>query len=144
MLSRATTNAVAHRASSMRRMRRRPRVQQALLRHQRLHQLLVVDERGGVAHCEICGYTRRLNYDPSRPGDGTATPRSPATPHHRPPQRDLQSGAAGPEASMTGSTLDRARLERLIGDETAAFERANPSPASCSSGPGARCSTASR
>ena len=62
MLSRATTNAVAHRASSMRRLRRR-----AVNSH-RLYcatngctSYLVVDELGSTAHCEICGYIRRLN-----------------------------------------------------------------------------------
>ena len=62
MLSRATTNAVAHRASSMRRMRRRA------VHSNRLYcatngctSYLVVDELGGVAFCEICGYTRRLH-----------------------------------------------------------------------------------
>ena len=62
MLTRATTNAVAHRASSMRRMRRR------VVNANRLYcstngctSFLVVDEIGQVAHCEICGYTRRLN-----------------------------------------------------------------------------------
>jgi len=62
MLTRATTNAVAHRASSMRRMRRRA------VHATRLYcatngctSFLVIDEFGGVAHCEICGYSRKLN-----------------------------------------------------------------------------------
>jgi hypothetical protein len=62
MLTRASTNAVAHRASSMRRMRRRA------VNANRLYcatngctSFLVIDELGGVAHCEICGYSRRLN-----------------------------------------------------------------------------------
>jgi hypothetical protein len=62
MFSRATTNAVAHRASSMRRMRRRA------VHANRLYcgtngctSFLVIDEIGGVAYCEICGYTRKLN-----------------------------------------------------------------------------------
>lgn len=62
MLTRATTNAVAHRASSMRRMRRR------VVSANRLYcntngctSFLVVDESRGLAQCEICGYTRRLN-----------------------------------------------------------------------------------
>ena len=62
MLSRATTNAVAHRASSMRRMRRRA------VHSNKLYcatngctSYLVLDELGGIAHCEICGYTRRLH-----------------------------------------------------------------------------------
>jgi hypothetical protein len=61
MLSRATTNAVAHRASSMRRMRRR------VVNANRLYcatngctSFLVVDELGGVAYCEICGFRRNL------------------------------------------------------------------------------------
>jgi hypothetical protein len=63
MLSRATTNAVAYRSSSMRRMRRR-----AISATTRLYcstngcaSFLVIDESAGIAHCEICGYTRRLN-----------------------------------------------------------------------------------
>ena len=63
MLTRATTNAVAYRSSSMRRMRRR-----AVNATTRLYcatngctSFLVVDELGGVAYCEICGYTRRVN-----------------------------------------------------------------------------------
>jgi hypothetical protein len=63
MLSRATTNAVAYRSSSMRRMRRR-----AFSAATRLYcstngctSFLVIDESAGIAHCEICGYTRRLN-----------------------------------------------------------------------------------
>ena len=62
MLTRASTNAVAHRASSMRRMRRR-----AVNATGRLYcstngctSFLVLDEATGTAHCEICGYTRRL------------------------------------------------------------------------------------
>ena len=62
MLTRATTNAVAHRATSIRRMRRR------VVNANRLYcatngctSFLVVDELGGVAHCEICGYVRRLH-----------------------------------------------------------------------------------
>lgn len=62
MLTRATTNAVAYRASSMRRMRRR------VVNSTKMYcstngctSYLVVDEFGGVAHCEICGYTRRLS-----------------------------------------------------------------------------------
>ncbi len=62
MLSRATTNAVAYRASSMRRMRRR------VANSYRLYcatngcaSFLVLDEAAGTAHCEICGYTRRLS-----------------------------------------------------------------------------------
>ena len=62
MLSRATTNAVAYRASSMRRMRRR------VVNSNKMYcatngctSYLVVDELGGVAQCEICGYTRRIS-----------------------------------------------------------------------------------
>lgn len=62
MLSRTTTNAVAYRASSMRRMRRR------VVNSNRLYcatngctSFLVVDEATRTAHCEICGYTRRIS-----------------------------------------------------------------------------------
>ncbi len=62
MLSRATSNAVAYRATSIRRMRRR------VVNANRLYcstngctSFLVVDERTGIAHCEICGYTRRVS-----------------------------------------------------------------------------------
>ena len=63
MLSRATTNAVAHRASSMRRMRRRA-VQAGRLycSTNGCTSYLVVDEQTGLAHCEICGYTRKLHH----------------------------------------------------------------------------------
>ena len=62
MLSRATTNAVAHRASSMRRMRRRSFAANRLYCSTNgCTSFLVVDEVAGIAHCEICGYTRRLN-----------------------------------------------------------------------------------
>lgn len=63
MLSRATSNAVATRASSMRRMRRRA------VQANRLYcstngctSFLVVDEANGIARCEICGYTRKLRH----------------------------------------------------------------------------------
>ena len=62
MLTRATTNAVAHRASSIRRMRRR------VVNANRLYcatngctSFLVVDDVTATAHCEICGYTRKLH-----------------------------------------------------------------------------------
>jgi putative hemolysin len=62
MLSRASTNAVASRASSMRRMRRR------VANSARLYcatngctSFLVIDESANAARCEICGYTRRLS-----------------------------------------------------------------------------------
>jgi hypothetical protein len=63
MLSRATTNAVATRASSMRRMRRRVANASARLycATNGCTSFLVIDELGGVAYCEICGYHRRLN-----------------------------------------------------------------------------------
>ena len=62
MLTRATTNAVAHRASSMRRMRRRAVAMTRLYcATNGCTSFLVVDEDGGTAHCEICGYTRRLH-----------------------------------------------------------------------------------
>jgi hypothetical protein len=63
MLSRATTNAVAYRSSSMRRMRRR-----AVTASHRLYcstngctSFLVIDEAARTAHCEICGYSRKLS-----------------------------------------------------------------------------------
>lgn len=61
MLTRATTNAVAHRASSMRRMRRRAAATTRLYcATNGCTSYLVVDEIGQVAFCEICGFTRRL------------------------------------------------------------------------------------
>ena len=62
MLTRTTTNAVALRASSMRRMRRRAVCGKPLSTAPPTvgTSFLVIDEIGGVAHCEICGYTRRL------------------------------------------------------------------------------------
>ncbi len=62
MLTRATTNAVAYRASSMRRMRRRSsNAVRPYCATNGCTSYLVIDEIGGVAHCEICGYTRRLS-----------------------------------------------------------------------------------
>jgi hypothetical protein len=62
MLSRATTNAVANRASSMRRMRRRTaNAYRLYCATNGCTSFLVIDEATGSAHCEICGYTRRLN-----------------------------------------------------------------------------------
>jgi hypothetical protein len=62
MLTRATTNAVAYRASSMRRMRRRSSAASRIYcATNGCTSFLVVDETAGIAHCEICGYTRRLN-----------------------------------------------------------------------------------
>lgn len=62
MLSRTATNAVAYRASSMRRMRRRATAANRLYCGTNgCTSFLVIDELGGVARCEICGYTRRLN-----------------------------------------------------------------------------------
>jgi hypothetical protein len=62
MLTRATTNAVAHRASSMRRMRRRAVAATRLYCSTNgCTSYLVIDETGSTAHCEICGYTRRLH-----------------------------------------------------------------------------------
>jgi len=62
MLSRATTNAVAHRASSMRRMRRRTSAATRLYCSTNgCTSFLVLDEQSGIAHCEICGYTRTLH-----------------------------------------------------------------------------------
>ena len=62
MLTRASTNAVAHRASSMRRMRRRTfNASRLYCATNGCTSFLVIDEIGQVAHCEICGYTRRLS-----------------------------------------------------------------------------------
>ena len=62
MLSRATTNAVASRASSMRRMRRRTsNAGRLYCATNGCTSFLVIDEAAGIAHCEICGYTRRLH-----------------------------------------------------------------------------------
>jgi hypothetical protein len=62
MLTRATTNAVAYRQSSMRRMRRRSaQATRLYCGTNGCTSFLLIDELGGVAHCEICGYTRRLN-----------------------------------------------------------------------------------
>lgn len=63
MLSRTTTTSVVTRASSMRRQRRR-----ALAAGNHVYcstngctSYLVVDERAGLARCQICGYTRRVS-----------------------------------------------------------------------------------
>ena len=62
MLSRATTSAVAYRASSMRRMRRRTaNSYRPYCATNGCTSFLIVDEAAGTAHCEICGYSRRLN-----------------------------------------------------------------------------------
>ncbi len=62
MLSRATTSAVANRASSMRRMRRRSaQVTRLYCSTNGCTSYLVTDEIGHVAYCEICGYVRRLS-----------------------------------------------------------------------------------
>jgi len=62
MLTRATTNAVAYRQSSMRRMRRRSaQATRLYCGTNGCTSFLMIDELGGVAHCEICGYTRRLS-----------------------------------------------------------------------------------
>ena len=62
MLSRSSTNAVAYRASSMRRMRRRAaNATRLYCATNGCTSFLVVDDAGSTAHCEICGYTRRLN-----------------------------------------------------------------------------------
>lgn len=61
MLTRASTNAVAHRASSMRRMRRRTVAATRLYCSTNgCTSFLVLDESSNIAHCEICGYTRHL------------------------------------------------------------------------------------
>ncbi len=62
MLTRATTNAVAYRQSSMRRLRRRSaQATRLYCGTNGCTSFLFIDELGGVAHCEICGYTRRLS-----------------------------------------------------------------------------------
>lgn len=62
MLTRTTTSAVANRASSMRRMRRRSaQANRLYCATNGCTSFLVVDEATGTAHCEICGYTRRLH-----------------------------------------------------------------------------------
>jgi hypothetical protein len=62
MLTRATTNAVAYRASSMRRLRRRSaQATRLYCSTNGCTSFLIIDELGDVAHCEICGYTRRLS-----------------------------------------------------------------------------------
>jgi len=62
MLSRATTSAVAYRASSMRRMRRRTaQATRLYCSTNGCTSFLVIDEIGQVAYCEICGYVRRLS-----------------------------------------------------------------------------------
>ena len=64
MLSRSAANAAVGRASAMRRMRRRT----ANASTSRFYcatngctSFLVIDEGGRTAHCEICGYTRRVH-----------------------------------------------------------------------------------
>jgi hypothetical protein len=62
MLSRASTNAVAYRASSMRRLRRRTaNAYRLYCATNGCTSFLVIDEGASTARCEICGYTRRLN-----------------------------------------------------------------------------------
>ena len=62
MLSRATTNAVAYRASSMRRLRRRAvNANRLYCNTNGCTSFLVVNEVTGTAHCEICGFTRQLH-----------------------------------------------------------------------------------
>ena len=62
MLTRATTNAVAYRQSSMRRMRRRTTAATRLYCSTNgCTSFLVIDEQSGVAQCEICGFTRKVH-----------------------------------------------------------------------------------
>lgn len=62
MLTRATTNAVAYRASSIRRMRRRAVAATRLYCSTNgCTSYLVLDEQSGVARCEICGYSRTIH-----------------------------------------------------------------------------------
>ena len=61
MLTRAATTAAAGRASSMRRLRRRASAaQRPYCSTNGCTSFLVIDEEHGVAHCDICGYTRRI------------------------------------------------------------------------------------
>jgi hypothetical protein len=61
MLTRASTTAVARRASSMRRLRRRTVVANRLFcATNGCASFLVIDEAGSAAYCEICGYRRSL------------------------------------------------------------------------------------
>ncbi|MHB8892799.1 MAG: hypothetical protein ACYC65_12225 [Candidatus Limnocylindrales bacterium] len=53
---------MAHRASSMRRLRRRAvAANRFYCSTNGCTSFLVVDELGGVAFCEICGYVRKLS-----------------------------------------------------------------------------------
>lgn len=62
MLTRATTSAVAYRASSMRRLRRRAvNANRLYCNTNGCTSFLVVNEVTGTAHCEICGFTRKLH-----------------------------------------------------------------------------------
>ena len=63
MLTRATTNAVAYRQSSMRRMRRRAHASSRLYcATNGCTSFLVIDEQTAIAHCEICGYSRKIGH----------------------------------------------------------------------------------
>jgi hypothetical protein len=62
MLTRASTTAVARRASSMRRLRRRTVVANRLFcATNGCASFLVIDEAARAAYCEICGYRRSLD-----------------------------------------------------------------------------------
>ena len=63
MLSRSAANAAVGRASAMRRMRRRTANASSRLycATNGCTSFLVIDESGSTAHCDICGYTRRLH-----------------------------------------------------------------------------------
>jgi len=70
MMTRTTTASVAGRSVAMRRMRRRTHsAHQATItatnrfycRTNGCTSFLSVDPTNGTAHCEICGYTRRLH-----------------------------------------------------------------------------------
>ena len=111
------------------------RSQQALLRHERLHELPRSLTSSAASPTARSAATPAASTDPRGP-PRAATPSARATGRRptvatdaasststaRPPQR----GRRYRRASMTGRTLDRSRLERLMADETAAFERANP------------------
>ena len=62
MHPRTTTTSVAGRSVAMRRLRRRSATaSRPYCSTNGCTSYLTVDQASGVAHCEICGYTRRLN-----------------------------------------------------------------------------------
>jgi hypothetical protein len=59
MLTRTTATTLARRSSAMRRQRRRARAQ--LCNTNGCATALQLDPSTGVAHCPVCGYSRRLS-----------------------------------------------------------------------------------